>query len=124
MPIVKRVADMYEKYNLKYDGANVTTVLTAIKALMDANFQAGATPIFNVVERVRALLDSEGIPATLWGVYISFAERLQSKAFSFSGNTLAKEAAALKQEWVTAHGADPNIIDKIVNLVLGVAPPY
>lgn len=124
MPIVKSVSDMLEKYSSKYDGANVTTVITAIKTLMDSAYQGGATPIFNVVERVRSLLDSLGVPSTMWGLYISFAERLQAKAFSFSGETLAVEASALKQEWVTAHGADGTILDQVANLILGATPPY
>lgn len=124
MPIVKSISDMYAKYSVKYDGTNVTTVLTAIKELMDHSFQGGATPIFNIVERTRSLLDSLGIPSTLWGIYISFAEVLQKKAFSFSGETLVLEASALKEEWITAHGADSDVLDQIINLIIGAKPPY
>jgi len=91
---------------------------------MEARYEAGASVMYDVVERVRGLLDSLGVPAPLHGVYYAFAQKLASKTFSFSTATLQNYASALKTEWVTAHGADPSILDKIINIVLGAVPPY
>jgi len=124
MPIVKRASDMLAKYRAKYSGENVTAALNAVKPIMEARYEAGASVIYDIVERTRALLNSLGVPSTLWGVYLSFAQSLARRAFSFSDATLAKEAAALKAQWVTGYGADASIIDQIINLVIGTAPAY
>lgn len=124
MVTVKTLKEMYRKYELKYSGANVSAALTAVKPIMEASFQGASSVIFDAVERTRVLLNQLGIPSTQWGKYISFAEKLMKKTFSFSGATLALEASALKQEWITAHGADSAILDQIINLILGTTPPY
>lgn len=124
MPIVKGLRDMVEKYSLKYDQANYTAAITAVKTLMESAYQAGHSVIYDVVERVRGILDSEGVPSTLWGIYLAFAQKLASKTFSFSIKTLQTEASALKAEFVAAHGADPDILDKIIEAILGSVPTY
>lgn len=124
MPIVKLLGDMLEKYEAKYSGDNVKTVITAIKTLMDSKYEASIAVIYDVVERARGVLDAEGVPATLWGVYLSFAQKLAKRTFSQKTAALQREAAALKAEWVTAHGADPDVLDKIINVIIGTVPPY
>jgi len=118
------LVEQFEKYRTKYSGDNVRLALTAVADLMGIAYQAGSSGIYDIVERVRGLLDSEGVPSPLWAKYLSFAQRLLSKSYSYGGKTLLAEAAALKQEWVTAFKADPAILDAIVNLVTGVTPPY
>lgn len=124
MAVVRGYKDMYEKYTAKYSGANVTSALTAVKPLMEAIYEVATTTIYDIVERTRSVLTSKGVPSTLWSVYLSFAQKLAAKTFSFGGVTLAKEAAALKAEWITAHGADSSIIDELIELITGEAPGY
>lgn len=124
MPIVKLLGDMLDKYAVKYSGENVKTVLEAIKTLMDSKYEASIAVIYDVVERARGVLDAEGVPSIFWGVYLSFAQRLAKRTFSLKTAALQKEASALKAEWVTAHGADPDILDKIINVIIGTVPPY
>lgn len=118
------LVEQYQKYSAKYSGENVRAALTAVAELMGIAYQAGSSGIYDIVERTRGLLDSLGVPSTLWAKYLSFAQRLLAKSYSYGGKTLLVEAAALKQEWVTAFNADPEILDAIVNLVTGVTPPY
>lgn len=123
--MVRRINDMYKKYEAKYSGTNVTTALTAIKPLMDAMFQAGSSTVYDVVERTRAYLDSVGIPSTLWGPYIAFAQKVAKKTFSFSATTLAIEVSALKREFMNAYGLSSAVLDGIINIVVGgAAAPY
>ncbi len=116
--------DMFAKYSTKYDGKNVTTVLTALKPIMEARYQSGASVIFDVFDRVKTLLSNKGVSPAEYALYLSFAAKLASHTFSHSGNALAKYAAALKAEWVTGYGADPTIIDAIINEVTGLTAPY
>ena len=124
MPIVKRLDDMHKKYDLKYDGANVTTRLTAVKDLMDARYEGATATIYNVVETVRDILASEGVPTGLWAKYLSFAQIIAKLTFSHKDLTLQKEISGVKNYFITAYNADPTILDKIVETVLGIVPPY
>ena len=124
MPGVRRIREMLEKYEAKYDGDNVTTRLTAVKEIMDARYEAGSSPIVNVIETVRDILETNGVPAGLHGPYYAFAQELSKMMFSHSGATLDLLVAGKKQYYVTAHGLDPAILDKIILAVLGAVPPY
>jgi len=124
VPGVRRIREMIEKYETKYDGDNVTTRITAVKELMDARYEAGSSPIVNVIETVRDILETNGVPAGLHGPYYAFAQELAKMTFSHSGAALDFLVAGKKHFYVTAHGLDPNILDKIILAVLGAVPPY
>ncbi|RLG59003.1 hypothetical protein DRN86_04915 [Candidatus Geothermarchaeota archaeon] len=124
MPIVKRLDDMHKKYELKYDGTNVTNRLTAVEELKNARFEAASSVIYNVVETVRDILSEEGVPTGLWAKYIAFGEIVAKLTFSHKGLTLQKEISGVKSYFQTAYNADPAILDRIVEAVLGVVPPY
>jgi len=124
MPGVKRFGDMREKYELKYDGANVTTALTAVEEIKNRRYEAFSSPIVNIIETVRPILEANGVPAGQHGIYYAFAQVIQSKAFSHSGATLDSIIAGKKSEWITAHKADPTILDKIILAIIGTLPPY
>ena len=125
MPLVRRLLDRIEKYDLKYpDAATMTARLTAVKPLMDARYEAASSPIVNVIDVVRHILEDTGVPSGLHGLYYAFGEIIAKLMFSHSGATLNKEIVGLKSFWVTAYKADPTILDKIVTALLGAAPPY
>ena len=124
MPIVKRIQDMYEKYYTKYDGANVTTTFTAVRELMYARYEGAQSVIYNVVETTRDILAEEGVPTGLWAIYMAFAQIIASKTFSHKDKTLQTEISGVKNYFITAYKADPKILDRIVEAVLGILPPY
>lgn len=124
MPGVRRFREMHEKYVLKYDGTNVTNRLTAVKEIMDARYEAASSTIVNIIETVRGILEDNGVPAGFHGPYYGFAQELVKATFSHSGATLDLWIAGKKQYYITAHGLDPAILDKIVLAVLGAIPPY
>jgi len=124
MPIVKRFQDMKAKYEKKYDGANVTTRLTAVKTLMDSRYEGAVSSIYNIVETVRDILSSEGVPTGQWAPYLAFGQILGKLMYSHSNVTLQKEVSGVKSYFVTAHKCDPAILDKIIEAVIGAVPPY
>lgn len=125
MPGVRDVRDRLEKYGLKYpDAATMTARITAVKTLMDLRYEGASSPIVNVVDAVRSILEAEGVPAGMHGVYYAFAQMLQKALFSHSDATLGKVASGLKSYFVTAFGAEESIIDAILLAVLGTVPPY
>ena len=125
MPFVRKIADRLEKYNIKYpDATTMTSRLTAVKSIMDLRYQAASSPIVNVVDIVRGIIESEGVPTGLHALYYAFGQKVAAAMFSHTGATLNKEIVGLKNMWVTAYGADPKILDKIVTAILGAVPPY
>jgi hypothetical protein len=125
MPLVRKIADRLEKYNIKYpDAATQTARITAVKPIMDLRYQAASSPIVNVVDTVRGIIESAGVPSGFHGIYYAFGQILAKLMFSHSGATLNKEVVGLKNMWVTAYGADPAILDQIITAVLGTVPPY
>ncbi|MEM0459286.1 MAG: hypothetical protein QXZ31_05425 [Thermofilaceae archaeon] len=124
MPGVRSFRDMREKYELKYDGATVTARWTALKTIIDARFESASSPIVNIIETVRTILSTNGVPAGLQGPYYAFAQELGKLMFSHSGATLQALISGKKAYYVTAHKLDPEILDKIVLAVLGTVPPY
>ena len=124
MPGVRRFREMREKYVLKYDGDNVTARITAVKDIMDARYESASSPVVNVVETVRSILETNGVPAGLHGPYYAFAQELARLMFSHSGATLDFLVAGKKSYYITAHGLDATILDKIILAVLGAVPPY
>jgi len=117
-------AGMYKKYSTKYDGTNVTNAVTAVKEIMDMRYQSAISVTFDVVDRIKALLADKGVAPTMYAVYLSFGLALASKTYSHSGNSLALTASALKAQWVEEHGADPAILDAIIQEVTGLVAPY
>lgn len=124
MPIVKRIQDMYEKYTAKYSGDNVTATFTAVRDLMYARYEGAVSTIYNVVEVTRDILSQEGVPTGLWATYMAFAQMLARLTFSHKAKTLQAEISGLKNYFITAYKADPAILDRIVEAVLGTVPPY
>jgi len=111
-------------YEIKYDGANVTTVLTAIKPSMDARYQDAVTVTRMAVETARRILNDLGIPTKDWAKYISFAQKIAKLTSSFSGDTLLKEVSAVKAYWVYDKKAEPTVLDAIIQGVIGITVPY
>jgi len=124
MPIVKNITDMIQKYSTKYDGANVTTTLTAVKPLMELRYESAMAVIYNVQEIVRSVLSESGVPTGQWAPYMAFGEMLAKLTFSHKGLTLQKEISGRKAYFVTAYKCDPKVIDSIVQTFLGSVPPY
>ena len=114
----------FTKYQLKYSGANVTTVLTAIKSsVMEPRYEAAISQVTDAREVARKILNENGVEPGKWGIHIAFAMALASAKFSFAGPTLAKVAQALKARFVGL-GADPTICDKLIEAIVGALVYY
>lgn len=118
MPIVKTLADRVEKFRLKTPADQTGARYGAVKELASGRFVEGAGLITAVRERVRNVLESEGVPAAQHGVYYAFAFKIASKAMSHAGPDLDAIVSGLKA-WFVAKGADPAVLDKIANLIVG-----
>jgi len=118
MPIVKTLSDRVEKFKAKTPPDVTGARYGAVKDLAVGRFIEGTGIIYAVRERARNILEREGIPSTLHGVYYAFVQKLVKLALSHSGPTLEAEAEGLKQEFISK-GCDPAILDILANLVIG-----
>ena len=116
----------YETRIRKYELAVIPDVVRskfeALKPLMLDQEEARLSEIVNIEVAVRAVLDDNGIMGDFRVPYLNFARALYSKKGHNSGLALQKIASAEKAKFV-ALGLDPDILDKIIEIVIG-APAY
>lgn len=120
MPLVKSLSDRVQKYTAKYSSDVVKTRLSQVQAIAEARYTDAVPVITTVREFTRNILETAGVPAGQHAIYYSFAFKLASKLMKHGNETAEQIVAGLKAEWETVHGADPNILDQIANLVKGV----
>lgn len=118
MPRVVSFQERYQHFAAKTAPDRVGPRYGASKSLAIQRFIEGSSKRVSVRELVRNILDTAGVPAGQWALYLSFAQKASMFAESYSGETLKKRLDGLKANWV-ARGADPAILEKIMS-VFGV----
>ena len=119
MPYVRTLRDRVEKFTAKVVADTVRDRFSQVESIAKSRVAEGMGPMVSIRELVRGILEAEGVPVGQHAVYYSFAFKIASKAFSHSGPALEKEVEGWKAYWVTANGADPAVLDKIIKLILG-----
>ena len=114
----KRVRN-YEK---AVDTGVVSTKFTNRKELMVLGQQEMQAEITDMEQKVRQILDDEGIVGNFRIPYLNFARALFRAKGHNSGVALQKIATAEKAKFISL-GLDPAILDKIIYVVIG-APAY
>ncbi|MEM0261479.1 MAG: hypothetical protein QW733_02005 [Desulfurococcaceae archaeon] len=116
--------DQLNKYAAKYDGTNVTTVLTAIlTTVVEPRYEAAISAIVADREAARKVIEEAGVPPGRQALYFAFAQALSSAKLSHSGSVLALVAQALKARFV-AMGADATVIDQLISALIGTVSYY
>lgn len=118
MPIVKTLSDRVQKFQAKTAPDRVGARYGAVKSIAGNRYIEGAGLITAVREKIRDILERNGVPAAVHGVYYAFGFKLASKALSHYGPELDAIAEGLKA-WFTAKGCDPAILDQIAALIIG-----
>jgi len=118
MPLVKTLADRVEKFKQKMVPDQTGTRYGLVKDLAVNRFVEGTGVITAIRERARIILEKEGVPATMHGVYYAFVFKAVSKAMKHSVDELDSIIEGLKALF-TAKGCDPTILDKLANLIVG-----
>jgi hypothetical protein len=73
---------------------------------------------------VRPILDKHGVSGTDRAKYLGFANKLLKHALRATAESASKIASGLKSYYVTALGADPAILDEIIQVITGWVAPY
>jgi hypothetical protein len=86
--------------------------------------QEGLITWASAQELVRPILDKYGVNGPDRAKYLGFANKLLKHISRASADAATKLAQGLKQLYVTSFGADPSIIDEIVQVIAGWVMPY
>ncbi|MEM0261480.1 MAG: hypothetical protein QW733_02010 [Desulfurococcaceae archaeon] len=116
--LVKLATDMVSKYTGKMAADRVGSRYGAAKNIAISKYNANAMKFRNVIETVRGILSQSNVPPGLWGIYIAFAEKLASKAWSYAGVLPDTVVNGFIQEY-SLKGADPAVLDKLASIIVG-----
>ena len=124
MPMYRKGIDRIRKYEVKFNPTVVSTRFTDVKDLAIERAQEGLITFAGIDDLVRPILDKYGVMGTMKALYLAFARKLYKHVSRTGGEAASKVASGLKSYFVTAYGADPAILDEIINVVVGYAVPY
>jgi len=118
MPMTKGLRDRFEKFTGKTPPDVTGSRYAASKAMAVARAWEFASPVGEVVELARDVLEAEGVPAGQHAVYYAFVQKVRKAMFSHRWTTLSKIVSGLKSYFVQL-GADPALLDKLSKLMVG-----
>jgi len=124
MPIYKSGQARFEKYSAKYDPTTIGTRFGQVADVAKRRAQAGLLNWAAMQELVRPILDANGVNGPDRAKYLGFANKLLKHIGRATGDAAVAVASGLKSLYVTAYGADPAILDEIIQVVAGWVPPY
>jgi len=110
------------KWNLKYDPARIKEITEAGKPTYLQNATTTFTSLTMMEAAVKQMLDVAGVSVIQYPFYLAFGREMWSKSLTFSGNSLAIEAAILIGKW-TARGCTQLILESVRTQVFNVGPP-
>lgn len=124
MPLFRLGVDRYQKFEKKWNPTVIGTRFTDVRDVALARAQEGLITFATIDQLVGPILDAYGVTGTDRGKYLGFAKKLLKHALRHKGEAAKKFASGLKQYYVTAMGADPAILDEIINVVMGWVAAY
>jgi len=124
MPFYRTGIDRYEKYEKKYVPDTVGARFGQVEPVAKRRAQFGLLTWGAMQDIVRPILDKYGIAGPDRAKYIGFANKLLKHMQRHKGESAKKIAEGLKSLYVTSFGADPAILDEIINVITGWVVPY
>jgi len=110
--------DRVENYNLAVIPDVVKTKFETRKDKMLQLQQRGQALLTDIEKKVRDVLDENGIFGVNRVNYLNVARTLLRRKGHQSGLALRKSANAIKQKAI-AEGLDPDVVDKVIEIVIG-----
>jgi len=124
MPLYKGGQARFKKYSDKYVPATIASRFEQVAETAKSRAQEGLIMWASVQELVKPILDAYGVAGPDKAKYLGFANKLLKHSVRSSGEAASKIAQGLKQFYVTSFGADPAILDEIIQVVTGWITPY
>ncbi|RLI87154.1 MAG: coat protein [Archaeoglobales archaeon] len=124
MPVYRRGIDRYRKWEAKFVPETVSARFTQVSDIAKERAQFGLNQWATVQDLVRPILDVYGITGPSRALYLGFANKLMMHMLRHGAEAGKKIGNGLKSYYVTAYGADPVILDEIIQVVTGWVIPY
>jgi hypothetical protein len=124
MPLPKTGQNRFAKYSAKFDPTTVGTRFAQVREIALARAQEGLIAYASMQDLVKPILDNHGVAGTQRALYLGFANKLMKHVGRATGDAGVKLANGLKSLYVTAFGADPRILDEIIQVVAGWVSTY
>jgi hypothetical protein len=124
MPLYRTGGDRFQKYQKKYNPTVIGQRFTDVQEVALARAQEGLIVMATIDQLVGPVLDQYGITGPGRALYLAFAKKLARHMLRHKGEAGKKLAQGLKSYWVTAFGADPAVLDEIINIVAGWVAAY
>jgi hypothetical protein len=114
----------FEKYSAKYDPTTVGARFTQVADTARRRAQAGLLTWASVQDLVRPILDKYNVNGPDRAKYLGFANKLLRHVSRATAGAATAMSSGLRSLYVTAFGADPAILDEIIQVVAGWVMPY
>jgi hypothetical protein len=124
MGLPKTGQNRFAKYSAKYDPTTIGTRFGQVKDVALARAQEGLIAYASMQDLVKPILDKYGVAGTQRALYLGFANKLMKHIERATGEAGVKIANGLKSLYVTSFGADPAILDEIIQVVAGWVTAY
>jgi hypothetical protein len=109
----------YAKWQAKYDVTVIQARFNDVAQVAQARAQEGIISVANVQELIGGVLDMYGVAGPMRATYIAFGEKVWHESQRLTGPALQAVTNGLVSYFETAFGANPTILQAIVN-ALGI----
>lgn len=124
MPLVRTPQRRYSKWASKYVPDTISARFSQVETEAKERAEEGLIIFGNFDFEIAPILDKYGIAGPNRANYLAFARKVLRSAMRVTGKALDNQVLGLKAYWTTAYGADPTVLDEIINKVLGYIPTY
>ncbi len=111
-----------QKWDANYAGEALSVKAGRLKDMMKSQIEEMYPALVSMEDRVKTVLDGEGVSTTHYPFYINFGRQCFKLSREFAGDTLINRANIVLQRWV-ADGYTQAILEKIRDTVFTLVAP-
>jgi len=124
MPMPRTGQRRYKHWETKQNATVISTRWTDELDYMKEMAQEGLIPFADLDLQIGSILNAEGIAGPMRATYLAFARKVAKASYRLDGRALELQILGLKQYFQLSYGADPTVLDKIINAIIGYVPTY
>jgi hypothetical protein len=111
-----------QKWEANLDGEALSVKVGRLKDMMKSQVEETFTALASMEDRVKTVLDEEGLSTTQYPFYLNFGRQCFKLMREFAGPTLINRANIALQRWV-ADGYTQAILERIRDVVFTLVAP-
>ncbi len=111
-----------EKYEAKLDPEIVKMRLTALRPKMIEQVSDIFPSLVSLEEAAKTILDAEGVPISLYPMYLSYCRELWRLVNNFGGEVLFNEVRICETKW-QSRALSPTVLERLRIDIFGISLP-